>query len=425
MAGYIEDRWLKKRPNKATGKRERTTQWGKGLRYRVKGIPGVRDRSFGTSEDAKNWLAIATADHKRGEFHDPRDGSILLADYIEQEWWPNQSYEPSTAAPMRSRIWNHVIPLLGSFTLNDIDAAALRSFKSGLLSRVDDSTAETVWIHLSTVLTAAVEDKRLLKHPMKVHRSVKRPKRQEKKAKAWSRATVDAVRKGLQERYRIAVDLGVGLGLRQGEAFGLDERDVDYVRGVVHVRRQLRWDVRGRPYFCLPKGGKTRTVLLPPNLGLRIREHLRRFPAVECTLPWRNPEPPQTKVEARQRKPVMVRLVLSTSQGNRILPTTWNDCSWRPALLSAGVVRITGEKTTQQKGGQVRRHPILERSRHDMFHVLRHTYASVQLEAGESVVSLSQWLGHASPAITLEHYAHFMPGAGRRGLAAIDIWLAA
>ncbi|TDC69224.1 hypothetical protein [Streptomyces hainanensis] len=89
------------------------------------------------------------------------------------------------------------------------------------------------------------------------------------------------------------------------------------------------------------------------------------------------------------------------------------------------MVRIIGEKTTQQKGGQVRRHPILERSRHDMFHVLRHTYASVQLEAGESVVSLSQWLVHASPAITLEHYAHFMPGAGRRGLAAIDLWLAA
>ncbi|MDT0322096.1 hypothetical protein [Streptomyces millisiae] len=49
----------------------------------------------------------------------------------------------------------------------------------------------------------------------------------------------------------------------------------------------------------------------------------------------------------------------------------------------------------------------------------------MQLEAGESVVSHSQWLGHASPAITLEHYAHFMPGAGRRGLAAIDVWLAA
>ncbi|MEV6949630.1 hypothetical protein AB0N07_48595 [Streptomyces sp. NPDC051172] len=47
----------------------------------------------------------------------------------------------------------------------------------------------------------------------------------------------------------------------------------------------------------------------------------------------------------------------------------------------------------------------------------------MQLEAGESVVSLSAWLGHSSPKITLDHYAHFMPGAGQRGLAAMDAWL--
>ncbi|MFF1900082.1 MULTISPECIES: integrase [unclassified Streptomyces] len=55
--------------------------------------------------------------------------------------------------------------------------------------------------------------------------------------------------------------------------------------------------------------------------------------------------------------------------------------------------------------------------------MLRHTYASVQLKAGESIVSVSQWLGHSSAKITLDNYAHFMPGAGRRGLAAMDSWL--
>lgn len=56
----------------------------------------------------------------------------------------------------------------------------------------------------------------------------------------------------------------------------------------------------------------------------------------------------------------------------------------------------------------------------DGFHVLRHTYASVMLEAGESVVTLAQWLGHSSPAITLGYYAHFMPEAGSKGRTAID-----
>ena len=56
----------------------------------------------------------------------------------------------------------------------------------------------------------------------------------------------------------------------------------------------------------------------------------------------------------------------------------------------------------------------------DGFHVLRHTYASLVLEAGESVVTLARWLGHSSPTITLDHYAHFMPEAGKKGRRAID-----
>ncbi|MFI7099312.1 integrase [Streptomyces sp. NPDC050161] len=52
--------------------------------------------------------------------------------------------------------------------------------------------------------------------------------------------------------------------------------------------------------------------------------------------------------------------------------------------------------------------------------MLRHTYASILLEVGESVVTLAQWLGHSSPTITLGYYAHFMPEAGNRGRAAID-----
>ncbi|MFI0721885.1 tyrosine-type recombinase/integrase [Streptomyces sp. NPDC021224] len=393
------------------------------MRYRVKGIPGVKDRSFETVADAKSWLAAATADTGRGAFVDPRDGAITLADYIEEIWWPSRTDEPSTVAPMRSRIWKHIIPLLGSYALRDIDASALRSFKASLLSRVEASTAEIIWIHLTTVLNAAVDDKRLLTSPAATSRTVKRPKAVKSKAPAWTRSRVDAVRRGLQERYRFAVDIGVGLGLRQGEAFGLAEEDFDFEAGVVHVRRQLRWDSRGRPYFCLPKGGKVRDVPLHRFLAQRAHAHFRRFPPVECTLPWRNPEEPTTPLEERQRKPITVRLVLSTSRDLRINYKTWNERSWKPALVAAGVIRTVGKKV-ETHGARIRRHPEFERSRRDMFHVLRHTYASVQLEAGESIVSVSAWLGHSSPTITLDHYAHFMPGAGKRGLASMDSWFA-
>ncbi|MER5494564.1 site-specific integrase [Streptomyces sp. NPDC002490] len=422
MAGYIEDRWLKKRPNKETGKRERTALYGKGMRYRVKGIPGVQDRSFTTSEDAKKWLATAQTDSSRGEFIDPRDGAISVGDYIVEHWWPGRTDEPSTAGPMASRINNHLIPLLGEVALRDIDASILRTFKATLLTRVEASTAETIWAHLSSVLSSAVDDKRLPQNPIRVYKSVKAPRAKEKKAKAWSRATVDAVREQLQERYRFAVDLGIGLGLRQGEAFGLAYEDFDFKNQVVRIQRQLQWDTKGRPYFCLPKGGRTREVPLPPNLEVRAHAHFERFPPVACTLPWRNPEPPTTALEKRQRQPITVRLVLTSSRQNRIYHQTWNKRTWRPALAAAGLLTLIGEEL-QRYGGRTRRYPVYSSSRSDMFHVLRHTYASVQLEAGESVVSVSVWLGHSSPKVTLDHYAHFMPGAGQRGLAVMDSWL--
>ena len=46
------------------------------------------------------------------------------------------------------------------------------------------------------------------------------------------------------------------------------------------------------------------------------------------------------------------------------------------------------------------------------FRITRHTYASVQLQASESIVDLSSWLGHDNPGFTLRTYSHFMFGAG-------------
>jgi integrase len=40
------------------------------------------------------------------------------------------------------------------------------------------------------------------------------------------------------------------------------------------------------------------------------------------------------------------------------------------------------------------------------FHCLRHTHASALIAAGLDVVKVSKRLGHASPTITLNVYAH-------------------
>jgi hypothetical protein len=57
------------------------------------------------------------------------------------------------------------------------------------------------------------------------------------------------------------------------------------------------------------------------------------------------------------------------------------------------------------------------------FHVLRHTFASVALAAGETITQLAAWLGHSDPAFTLRTYVHFMPKSGSRGRAALGSFL--
>jgi integrase len=67
-----------------------------------------------------------------------------------------------------------------------------------------------------------------------------RPKTEERKAQPWTLAQVDAMAAALPARYAVLPYLGAGAGARQGEMFGLAVDDIDILRKVIHVRRQVR-----------------------------------------------------------------------------------------------------------------------------------------------------------------------------------------
>lgn len=81
----------------------------------------------------------------------------------------------------------------------------------------------------------------------------------------------------------------------------------------------------------------------------------------------------------------------------------FNSHIWRPALLAAGV----------------------EPSRANGMHALRHFYASVLIDAGESVKAVAEYLGHADPGFTLRVYAHLFPSSEDRARHAVDRTLSA
>ncbi|HCA85504.1 MAG TPA: site-specific integrase [Streptomyces sp.] len=410
MPGYIEDRWWSKKPDPGTGKRLKTARYGKGKRWRVAGIPGVRDRSFANlkgEHGAEAWLRSAGADSTRGHFYDPRDGNITLRDYVEQHWWPALRVPPSTREAMKYRVFGHILPHIGELPLNRIGGDEVnRWVVDAEAGGLDAGTVRTSWRHLSSILQAALEAKRIPSNPCRGLTTARPPAKPKQKARALDREAMAAVRAALAQRYQVLVDLGVGAGLRQGEALGFSPDDVD--GGEIQVVRQVM-RINSRLCFGPPKGHKERAVPIPKSLSERIQEHADVFPTVEVELPWVDPDRPNLAWDARPK--VKARLLVTTVKRNAVNRSDWNALSWKPALEAAGLV-------SRREGSH-----LWEPSREFGYHVTRHTYASVQLHAGESVVSLARWLGHADPAFTLRTYTHFMPDAGSRGVSAMDSWL--
>lgn len=163
---------------------------------------------------------------------------------------------------------------------------------------------------------------------------------------------------------------------------------VDFLRGVVEVRRQVRLFGSNRQAFALPKGGKTRTVPLPASVRDLLAAHLSAHPPRSVTLPWRTLD----------GDPVTVPLVLSTRESTALNRNYFNTYVWKPALVKAGV----------------------ELHRDNGCHALRHYYASVLLDAGENIKAVSEYLGHADAGFTLRTYTHLMPSSADRTRHAID-----
>jgi integrase len=172
-----------------------------------------------------------------------------------------------------------------------------------------------------------------------------------------------------------------------GEIFALGLEDIDFDAKVVHVRRQLKL-VRYRSIFGLPKGRKRRDVPLPDSVAAAIRQHMKRFPPVEVTLPWDRPD----------GDPVTVPLLITTSARTAVNRKWFAPDVWHLALRAAGVIP----------------------GRDNGLHALRHFYASSLLHAGESVKALSEYLGHHDAGFTLRTYTHLMPESEARTRRAID-----
>lgn len=326
---------------------------------------------FARKQDAERFLTTITADVLRGAYVDPDAGKVTFGAFAER-WLDAQTFGESTREATELRLRLHAARHFGQRELRSIKPSLIQAWLRGLQQELAPTYVRTICTNVSAVFSAAVDDGLIATNPCQA-KSVRVPALDRHKVEPWPREQVQAVVDALPLRYRSLGVVAAGCGLRQGEAFGLRVCDVDFLRRRVLVEQQVKL-LHGRVGIDRPKGAKTRSVPLPDIVAVELAEHLRRFPAAGEALVF----------TTRERKPI-----------NR---NHFNPYVWRKALDAAGI----------------------ERARSNGMHALRHFYASVLIDAGESVRAVADYLGHTDPGFTLRVYAHLFPASEERARIAVD-----
>ncbi len=171
-------------------------------------------------------------------------------------------------------------------------------------------------------------------------------------------------------------------GLRLGEAIALRWGDVDWRVGLLLVQRSYS---HGK--LDVPKGGKPRKVELTTRLRSTLRAiYDRRYQRVAALNAGQ-----QAALEAAQANTAAEALVFPDLEGGFLDADNVRARVWIPLLTEAKL-------------------------RHRRLHDLRHTFATLHLQAGTDPIWVSAQLGHHSVAFTLSTYAH-LPLSDRGGHA--------
>jgi len=87
--------------------------------------------------------------------------------------------------------------------------------------------------------------------------------------------------------------------------------------------------------------------------------------------------------------------VFPSAAGTLIKPSNFRDRTWAKVLTKAGLRQIR-------------------------IHNLRHTFASLLIQHGESLAYVKEQMGHHSITITVDVYGHLVPGGNKAAVDRLD-----
>ena len=334
----------------------------------------------GTKRKADAHLTAVLRRIDKGEFVEP--STMKLGEYLDE--WLKSSAKPNVRArtyeDYSSVCRTYLKPELGSVRLQALDPshieAALARMKDRGLSVTTRRHAATI---LSMALKKAVRKRYLVANPCDL---ADKPKRKRREMRVLSQEQVAKFLEGAKgNRMEAMFRLSLVSGMRPGEVCGLKWADLDFEQGSVTVQRSLT----GRAGEWQLEETKTeagnRTIPLPPTILKDLRAHRRR--QLEAKLAagqkWQNKD-----------------LIFCTEAGGLVDLDNVRRRFFKPIIKKAKLPK------------QLR------------WYDLRHTSATLLMQAGTNPKVVAERLGHTDVALTLQVYSHVLPSMQQEAASRLE-----
>ena len=312
------------------------------------------------------------------------------------EWWLENcargSIKDSTYREYEAALRNHLNPVFGSKPLakigrKDIKELIARKKKEGFSC----STLRNILAPLRGMYNEAIENEEVHFNPASNLGKVNK-KEPGAPTNPLSREELSILLEKAEEK---APDLyplllcAARTGMRQGELIALKGTDLDFNGRFIEVNRTLS---RGK--ITLPKSNKTRRVDMSGQLTGALQDLLSKRKALALRREMEKPSG-ERRSAAEVTGDIMEGWLFTTPIGTQLDPNNMRKNVFYRLLDLAGLRRVR-------------------------FHDLRHSFATLLIQQGESLAYVRDQLGHHSIQITVDTYGHLVPGGNRQAVDRLD-----
>lgn len=306
--------------------------------------------------------------------------SITLADWLEY-WLINYkkiAVKPRTYTSYQQVVYDYLTPELGNILLKDLSINEIQKAINNLTTKVSSRTTEYAISILRQALKQAMAEGYMYNNPA---HNIALPRKTQKNVSSLTLEEVKKVFGIIKDPIHYIIYFGyLSTGVRRGELLALKWNDV--ANNVMDINKAISKDINDKWVVGTLKNKESiRSFAIPDKLVSALKEH-----------------------KHKQDKQIDMAGKLYNNQ-NYIF------CKDNGELYTPGYITRRWNIYCQKVGID------------SNLHELRHTFATMALQNGVDVTTVSKMLGHKDVTTTLNIYSHILPDSTKKAAEIINGFL--